>query len=65
MVLRLRTLAEQRRKRDRGKDADGENDDHELDQGEALSALAEFVKHLVWSAGFEFCPWYRRLPARP
>src|SRR4051794_29011021 len=48
-ILGLLALAEERGKSDGGKDADDENDDQKLDQGETLltlSALAELVEHV-------------------
>ena len=39
-VLRTRALAEEGGQGDRGKDADDQNDDQELDEGEALLVLS-------------------------
>src|SRR4051794_20108038 len=51
-VLSLGALVEERGQGDRGEDADDQDDDQELDQGEtllALGALAELMKHCGWS----------------
>jgi hypothetical protein len=48
-VLRAGALAEERGKGDRGEDADDQDDDQELDQGEALlvlGALAKLMEHV-------------------
>src|SRR5687767_1933331 len=49
-VLTLLTLTKERRQRDGGQDADDQNDDEQLDEGEALlpvmNALAELPQHV-------------------
>ena len=48
-VLTLLTLAEEGRQSDGGEDADDQNDDQELDEGETLlvlAALTQLVEHV-------------------
>src|SRR5437764_2495361 len=53
-ILTLRALAEEGRQSDGGENADDQDDDQELDQGEALlvsSALAQLAEHVVGEIG--------------